>query len=715
MAIDPNIDTSLSGAPPTRPLSGLEMGLLGGAFSGTTAQPSGGLSGTGKGGGMQGGPSLAELQLLMALGGGGDTGNLSSLLAPIGAGSFSQGAGFGQSMGGQNTVAGQSMTTPTGQVAGGGGSNTVDPFSLIAKIAGAVGKGVGLASPTSDAAGLSQSDISGSDPAAFAAQRAGERDTTTSAASPFNMAGAFPFNIPSGVLTGVSGGSVAPASGDWTQMSPQSVSELLKQQENMDLVGAGSGGAQNLPLGSSTTASSLSGAPTSGGIPGSANVVPSTNFGGALQGGIGGGLGIANILQAIQNGNLGQGLSGGVQGFQGLAQLLQNSPELAQSLNIPESVLGSFKDIFGPGGSLSGGVGNIAGGIGLLGSLTGNSDLSQIGSAIGGIPAAATIAGAIPALSGGLTSALSANPYTAAIAAAITQIMQMYGDISSGRSGENTFLNGLVAPIPIIGSTLTKQINKIFDPSEAWMQFPSEVSQTAGLEDRALKALIQGLPYVQSQDELANAIGAFKSTVGERVGGYGAGSGMYDIPGLSEVGTTTHGYATNPTNFAAITPQVQQAIQQLLPLLPATYTGTDTSNPLVRDFEQFYSRRGTGDYAGSAPLEYYTNDPASLAAYQQYPGQFPNQIYLPGSGPQGVLYGDPAYDYAAAGFPGPGQTFGTISPYWSQLTGAPMAGPYTPPVPPAPTPFAQIPPPAPSLMDIYAQTFGGDAWTSGGG
>ncbi len=367
-----------------------------------------------------------------------------------------------------------------------------------------------------------------------------------------------------------------------------------------------------------------------------------------------------------------------------LTGLANRVPSLANTLSNAGSLGGnaggqpagfSLNDL-----STLGALGSVGGSVfSLLSQLTGDSGLGQAGNVLGSLSGLSTIASIAPFVTGAaelpeitsLLSVLNTNPYTAMVAAAIAQIMSLYGNISRDASAENTIADFLLAPIPVVGSIVTPIIDKAFMPSEDWMKFPSEVGQTAGLESQALKALMEGLPYVQSQSQLSDLIGAFRNTVGQRVGGYGEGADPFTIPALPEVGPRTHGVATTPTDFASIVPGTQNLINALRSILPATATGS-AADPLMRDFTQFLNRRDV------APTEVLTNDPIALAAYQRYPGQFAagNQIYLQGgpaydSGqpytPQTVQYGDPGYDYEASHFPAPGQFFGSISPYWTQL------------------------------------------------
>jgi len=354
----------------------------------------------------------------------------------------------------------------------------------------------------------------------------------------------------------------------------------------------------------------------------------------------------------------------------------------------------AWPDLFGDGaGALSGSVGNIAGGLGLIGGLAGNNTLSQIGGAIGGIPAAATIASAIPALSSGALTALSANPYTAAVAAAVVQIMDMYSHLDRGASGLNTFLSGLVAPIRIIGSIAGPAIDKAFMPSEKYQSFAGRVGETAGLEGSSLNSLMRGLPYVQSQEELGSLMNEFKRVIGTQVGGYGAGSGQFDLPALPEVGARTHGMATTPTDFASTTPGVQEAIRALLPMLPATAQTSDDA--MMRNFYQFGDRRALAGPQADMNAPIWNGPDGTIGGYGQR------------------WYGEPGYDYAATGYPTPGTILGSVSPAWQRLLPGYQAQASRPePI----VPWSPKPPPSPE--EQYAAMVEGQRYqdfTSGGG
>lgn len=341
----------------------------------------------------------------------------------------------------------------------------------------------------------------------------------------------------------------------------------------------------------------------------------------------------------------------------------------------------------GAGGSFSAGAFGLgSAGLGLLGQLTGDKGIAELGRTIGGIGqistlvgpmASAAAAGNAVAFQAAAAAAAAAAP-AAVVAAAIQMALTIAFGIQAGNPPAQIVLDTLSSPDFIASSVISHVVDPMFHPSEAYQTFAKRAGETAGSEGRALNALAQGLPYVQSQQELANAIGAFRNMVGQRVGGYGEGAGPLDIPALPELGARTHGMPTTPTNFGAITPDLQQLINALNQQLPATYAGQAGDDPLMRSFTQFLDRRGTGDYAGAAPIEFFTNEPYLNLDTINAQRPYTNQLYLRGGPafnssqeytPQTLQYGDPGYDYAAAGIPEPGQRLGTISPAWQQLMG----------------------------------------------
>jgi hypothetical protein len=280
---------------------------------------------------------------------------------------------------------------------------------------------------------------------------------------------------------------------------------------------------------------------------------------------------------------------------------------------------------FDVGGAISSGAG-VASGLYGLANAAQTGDPIQIASAIASLgPATIGLVNTVaPELLGAFSGTLSslsaadATGYAAAIMAAIMSTTAFAEDLSNNAPGGvgRAFLDAGAAAIPVVGGGLESLIGKAFGPSQEYTSFAERAGMTGELEGRSLQSLMESLPYVGSQQELSQLMNEFKSSVGGQVGGYGQGSGPYEIPYLPEIGPETHGMKTNPTDFASITPTVQDVINLLAGGLPQTGgTGQDY-------FAGFMAQRPNAQ-------EIFTSNPEELAAFQNYPGQFRNQVYLP--------------------------------------------------------------------------------------
>jgi hypothetical protein len=212
----------------------------------------------------------------------------------------------------------------------------------------------------------------------------------------------------------------------------------------------------------------------------------------------------------------------------------------------------------------------------------------------------------------------------------------------------------------------------MFHPSKAWTSFPSEVGKTANLEASSLQALAKGLPNVQSKQELADVLTAFRSEVDSRVGDYGEGAGPYEISNLPGVGPKTHGMNTRETDFGPFQTQVQSVIDALLPSLPDTYAAPAGDNPPMRNFARFqdpgyatpqvtYDPGQFGEHAYGYKEAFGTESPL-LGGQQMTPGVYGAETY--GT----VRPGQPGYNYSLPGaYPDPNAPVGAPSSYWQQL------------------------------------------------
>jgi len=614
-------------------LSGLGGGQ-GSEFSGATAQqPAGSLSGTGKfAPGMTGGLSLDQLIQLMGLSQAPATGpgGVSSLTASLGAGSLGQqqpglGAGsFSQPPSG--LIAGDMSSGGAGVSQPSGGTSGVNAPALISKLLGIGSKiaGAGLASPTPG------------DTAAPAA--------STPTASPVSELYGQDFATSVGNASPTDYFNQLKAAG----LSDAQANDVMMLQTEAPEGRAGFGGAV-LPLGSNTTQSSLAqggggGATSFSGTP---SGTPGSNTFGQFAGGIGAGTGLFGLIQALSRGNTAGAIPGGIQTVQGLMQVLQNSPDFLQ--NLPQGL----QDVLGSKG-ISSGAGGLAGSaLGLIGGLTGSKGISELGADIGGLSQLATTIGPLAnaALTGdaaafeAATAALSAAAPAAAVAAAIQMALTLANDIQAGASPGQTVFDTLASPDVIASAIARNVVDPAFQPSAAWMSFPSRVEQTAGLEEQGLRALMEGLPYIQSKQELGQELGAFKSLIGTQVGGYGQGSGEFSLPNLPEVGTRTHGMPTPPT--PADFGQMQQNTQQIINLLSQRLPETGQPFDLMRDLYQFLPRQQFAPIQTGAPI------PSPTGGNEGFVEQ--------------LFYGSPGYDYAASGYPNPGQFIGSVNPLWAAL------------------------------------------------
>jgi hypothetical protein len=336
----------------------------------------------------------------------------------------------------------------------------------------------------------------------------------------------------------------------------------------------------------------------------------------------------------------------------------------------------------GGGMGLGGGISLAGGALGLLGGLTDDKGVAMLAKAVGGIGQLTSLVGPIAqaAASGSAvamqaaTAAAAAAAPAAVVAAVIQMGLAIANGIQAGNPPEQITLDTLAAPDFIASNIMSELIDPMFHPSESWMTFPERVGKTAQLEGSSLGALMKGLPYVQSKQELADALNAFKVEVGHRVGGYGEGAGQYQIPNLPGVGPKTHGVNTSETDFGPHVRNAQQIIDALLPLLPDTYASTDNSE--MRNFARFQNP----DYA--TPQMMY--DPGQFgehaAMFQQLYGTtmplIGGMVMVPNAGPVPEGYtgrpGGPGYDYSVPGaYPDPNAPITTPkSAAWLRLSGA---------------------------------------------
>jgi hypothetical protein len=169
-------------------------------------------------------------------------------------------------------------------------------------------------------------------------------------------------------------------------------------------------------------------------------------------------------------------------------------------------------------------------------------------------------------------------------------------------------------------------------------------------ESTALKTLADILPYVESQEQLANVIADFKTKVYQSgVGGYGEGSGPFEIPNLPGATGTKHELGQK-INFDSPIAQLQALINQMQQRLPAT-GGRDArslSNTLGR-YKQATTDVARSGVGATAPPQMLVRMPDGTFTVVTNEEFSPDMVVA-----ESVFYGDPRYNYEKSGTPPPG-------------------------------------------------------------
>jgi hypothetical protein len=468
--------------------------------------------------------------------------------------------------------------------------------------------------------------------------------------------------------------------------------------------------------------------------------VPGTNWFGAAQGGIGGALGLLNLIQATESGSIPGGIGGGLQTAGGLAQLLRSSPQLASSLGLTPGMLGGASaGASGLGGLLGiyGGIqalqdGNPVGAVTGLGGgalstyqalqalsslypgLTGGTALPSAG-ALGGSALEAispALAGSLGIGSGAIGAANLAALSQPAVAAALGIAPGAAGTAGSAGAAGGAAAGGASAAAAGVGGVLAAAMAPLmigsmiqgWDPwSEAFSKsmgayhkFVPELMRGQGQQGTAFSVLQQSLPYVQSKEELGQLLNTYKNYLGTTTGiGLEDRSGTgdpYRLTAIPGTGPVTHGQQTPSIDWGPREQMLQQAIDAYLPMLPGERITSQYGQPGgglagdagMRLWTQFLDREKNAPYyvpqevpgtrvPGGEGADWFTNaTPAGFTTKDALAQT--GALVTPGAY---LTYGQPGYDYAGAGFPEPGQYFGSISPYWQQLmaSGMGMGGP----------------------------------------
>lgn len=91
-----------------------------------------------------------------------------------------------------------------------------------------------------------------------------------------------------------------------------------------------------------------------------------------------------------------------------------------------------------------------------------------------------------------------------------------------------------------ISTPIIEAIFGEFGPSKRWLNFPNELAQTLSLTESSNQKLAAALANASNENDIKGAIAAWKSDIGGRVGGFGAGSGEFDIPDVPGATGTKH-------------------------------------------------------------------------------------------------------------------------------------------------------------------------------
>lgn len=397
--------------------------------------------------------------------------------------------------------------------------------------------------------------------------------------------------------------------------------------------------------------------------------------------------------------------------FSGLLQDLQGSlvsPNLVDpTLNLGSeagSVASGAAGGIGGSGITTGGIGAGAGAVaailGLIAQQTGNKELAQAASALGAAAGVGTT---------GASIAAAASP---AVASALGMSAASAGLGAAGGVAAAPFL---IASIwHMIDPENSPDIMDMFgagsDNPDPYYKFAKKLGQNESQQGRAFQMLQQALPYARSKEELGQLINTYNNylattqdapvTMGPG-GGTSPGKGIpfnyagmnpYEIgyiPGATgfEHGGGATGRTGPSADWGPISTTLQNLTNYLKTSLPGTelgmgYTGL-TGEAATRLWNQFTDRTQTapkysptgwaGTTVGGESVGQGETPVINIPGFEKgvVSGVSPDTSYY---APPGSLlsYGEPGYDYAAAGLPEPGQYFGTQSDAFKALQAAPQ-------------------------------------------
>jgi hypothetical protein len=196
----------------------------------------------------------------------------------------------------------------------------------------------------------------------------------------------------------------------------------------------------------------------------------------------------------------------------------------------------------------------------ILGTLaSGNPDLAKASGALGAGAGAAGLAGtgiaageaAASGVAPGIATGLGAVAAPLAILSLLDQVMKLGGGEGTGINIADIFTGGAKDP---------------------WLTFGKGLQNSLGNEGASAGELSSALPYVQSQDQLKQILDLYKGQVGQSVGGYGAGSDPFTVPGLPGAGGSSHEWG-QVANFDNLTNDLNTAIGALKGFLPESGGG----------------------------------------------------------------------------------------------------------------------------------------------
>jgi len=365
---------------------------------------------------------------------------------------------------------------------------------------------------------------------------------------------------------------------------------------------------------------------------------------------------------------------GGAEGLRGLGQMTPGAGAVPSGV---EAVPGA--GAAGALGTVGGGAAAIGAILSLLAQATGDPELAKAAEATGVAGNVVSLGGTAAALPGMISAASTLAPTATAGAGAL-------GGAGLGAVGGAA--GAALAPIAafMIYDALTggKYMGSAMKSTLGdYSSFTPELMQQAGRQGGAFGNLEAALPYVQSKEELGQLLNTYRNYLGTTTGitpeSYGSIEGapgdVYSIGKIPGVGPVTHGQQTPTIDWGPRTQALMDQVSQLYGALPgepitAKYgePGGGLEGPAgIRLWEQFLpGRPGAPAYSpGWSPVTYGPNNELVRSAGGA-PG-FYSPSSLTAQGTTGISYGEPGYDYAAAGWPEPGQYLGQVSPYWQQL------------------------------------------------